>query len=459
MPLVRSSMIARSWCVLALGVLAGGLPACGSDGRPRLPAPDGGAELSGTGGSSGAGVGGSAGWGGSNAAAGGRAGSTTGGAAAGGSAGGGGAASGPGGAGGAGDASGPGAMVNPAPGSKPFVGANFWNIGWEGSANYFASGVNFASTRDPWRREFLADLAPYKVLRFMDWNLANNSDNPQADWGARTQKTDTQDTSVAIEWQIDLCNRTGKDYWITVPHEADPAYWKKLAQLIHDTLDPRLRVYVEWSNEVWNPQFPQRGYAQAQGSMLGLSGRDPGAYYVYASVRLFEAFEAVFGKGSARLVKVLSGQADWGGPCQAHVKALADAQINPKSTRADVYAIAPYLKGRSIGELEAGIAELRGWVESNGTCAAAVGLPLIAYEGGSDSFSSDDWSVCTTLQQDPAMQRVYTQLLDAMNAAKLLGPFVHYTHSGDCWGLKRRTADSLERSPKYKAVVDWFAAH
>jgi len=463
MAVVCSSIIARSCCALALGVLAGGLPACGSDGRPRLPGPDGGAALSGTGGSSKAGAGGSAGWGGLNAAAGGRAGPTTGGAAVGGSAGrggdGAGGASGSGGAGDAGVASGP-AMVNPVPGSKPFVGANFWNIGWEGSSSYFASGVNFASTQNPWRPEFLADLAPYKVLRFMDWNLTNNSDNPQADWDVRTQKTDNQDKSVAIEWQIDLCNRAKKDYWITVPHEADPAYWQKLAQLIHDTLDPSLRVYVEWSNEVWNRQFPQRGYAQAQGNMLGLSGSDKAAaYYVYASVRLFEAFAAVFGKDSARLVKVLSGQAARQGPCQAHVKALSDAKINPNGTKADAYAIAPYLKGNSIDELEAGIAELKGWIESNETCATAAGLPLIAYEGGSDSFSSNDLSVCTTLQRDPGMQQVYTQLLDAMNAARLLGPFVHYTHSGDCWGLKRRTTDSLASSPKYKAVVDWFAAH
>jgi hypothetical protein len=353
-----------------------------------------------------------------------------------------------------------GALVNPAPGSKLFLGANFWNISWEGKGNYFTSGANFASTQSPWKPEFLSDLAAYKVLRFMDWNLTNDSDNAQADWNTRLKKTADQGENVAIEWQIDLCNRTKTDYWVTVPHEAKPEYWQKLAQLIHDTLDPSLRVYVEWSNEVWNGQFPQRSYAQQQGNTLKLEGSDKAAaYYVYAAVRMFEAFEAVFGKGSPRLVKVLAGQAAYEGPCQAHVKALANATINPQGTKADAYAIAPYFKGASVAELKAAIPEQKTWVESNKACATSAGLPLIAYEGGSDSFGNDNGMACRSLQRDAGMQEVYTMFLDTMNSAKLLGPFVHYTHSGDCWGLKQRTSDTLANAPKYKAVVDWLAAH
>lgn len=350
-------------------------------------------------------------------------------------------------------------MVNPAPGSKFFIGANFWNIEWEGADDFFANGVDFATTSNPWRPELLDDLAPYQVLRFMDWNLTNDSNNPQAHWNTRSQKTAAQKEPIAFEWQIDLCNRTHKDYWLTVPHEATASDWPKLAQLVHDQLDTSLRVYLEFSNEVWNSSFAQHAYATSQAQSLGLAGSDAAAsYYVYASVRLYEAFEAVFGKGSPRLVKVLSGQAAWTGPCQAHVKALTDTKINPNGTKPDVYAIAPYFSGTSIQALSDSLATVTQWTTDSHACAAMAGLPLISYEGGSDSYAASG-NGCTTLQHDPGMHDLYTKYLDGISAAKLSGPFMQYTHTGACWGLKQKTGDPLSSSPKYKGVLDWLAAY
>ena len=354
----------------------------------------------------------------------------------------------------------PGTLVNPAPGGKLFVGANFWNVDWEGSGDYFASGVNWSNTQNPWRPEFLSDLAPYHVLRFMDWNLTNEANNAQANWDTRKKKTDMQNEPIAFEWQIDLCNRAKLDYWVTIPHQASADYFMKLAQLVHDQLDPGLRVYVEWSNEVWNGQFPQRAYAQMQGQKLGLSGSDAAAsYLVYQSVRAFEAFETVFGKDSPRVVKVIAGQAAYSGPCQAHVKALADAKINPNHTQPTAYAIAPYIKGNTLDELtNKGLPDTKTWVEDNYKCASAAGLPLIAYEGGQDS-SGAGTSSCTQLQHNAGLHDLYTKFLDTMQTAKLSGPFMQYTHSGQCWGLKEKTSDTPDKAPKYKGVMDWLAAH
>jgi hypothetical protein len=292
----------------------------------------------------------------------------------------------------------------------------------------------------------------------MDWNLTNNSNNPQAVWATRKQKTDAQDEPVAFEWQIDLCNRAKKDYWVNVPHESASDYWPKLAQLILAQLDPSLRVYLEWSNEVWNGSFPQHQYAADKGQSLGLAGSDKaGSYYVYASVRLYEAFEQVFGKGSPRLVKVLAGQAAWTGPCDAHMTALADTTINPNGTMPDVYGIAPYFGGTTIAELTTSVTTVTGWTSSSYTCAQKKKLPLVSYEGGSDSFAAGNG--CTTLQHDPGMHDLYTSYLDAISGAKMTGPFMQYTHTGSCWGLMQKTGDPLSTSPKYKGVVDWLAAH
>jgi hypothetical protein len=129
-----------------------------------------------------------------------------------GSGGAGGATSPNGGSGGAGGASSPNGgsggsgatLVNPAPGSKFFVGANFWRIDWEGTGDFFLPNVDWKTVENPWQPQFLADLAPYKVLRFMDWNLANSDPNPHAVWGTRRQKTDKQTAEpIAYEWQID----------------------------------------------------------------------------------------------------------------------------------------------------------------------------------------------------------------------------------------------------------------
>jgi hypothetical protein len=348
--------------------------------------------------------------------------------------------------------------VNPAPGSKFFVGANFWNVDWEGQGDFFQTNVDFKTATNPWNAQLLKDLAPYHVLRFMDWNQTNDSNNPQAVWDTRKQKTDAQNEPVAFEWQIDLCNRTKKDYWLNVPHEASPDYWTKLATLVQGSLDPSLRVYLEWSNEVWNAGFPQNGYAATKAKSLGLSGSDAAAsYYVDASVRVYEAFEGVFGKGSPRLVKVLAGQAAWTGPCDAHMIALEDATINPNHTMPTVYAIAPYFSGKTTDELSSALPTVNQWTTDSKKCASGGNLPLVSYEGGSDSYAAG--SGCTTIQHDVAMHDLYTSYLTGISGAGLTGPFMQYTHVGSCWGLKEKTRDSLDVSPKYKGVLDWLAAH
>lgn len=80
----------------------------------------------------------------------------------------------------------------------------------------------------------------------------------------------------AHEFEIMLCNETGCDYFVTVPHLASNDYIRNLALLIRNgsdengvpyaaptanpfypPLNPNLRVYVEVSNELWN--FLDRG--------------------------------------------------------------------------------------------------------------------------------------------------------------------------------------------------------
>jgi hypothetical protein len=54
------------------------------------------------------------------------------------------------------------------------------------------------------------------------------------------------------EWLIELCNETGKDLWIQVPHTATADLHTHLAQLVQGSLRRDLRCWIECSNEIWN---------------------------------------------------------------------------------------------------------------------------------------------------------------------------------------------------------------
>ncbi|HSC88183.1 MAG TPA: hypothetical protein VLC09_12960 [Polyangiaceae bacterium] len=354
-----------------------------------------------------------------------------------------------------GTGSGTGGLLNPAPASRSFAGTNFWNVEWERS-NILLPDVDFATTTNPWVPELLTGLEPYSVLRLMDWNGTNADETPQAHFDTRKKKTEPQGELIAYEWQIDLCNRTHKDYWLNLHHRSTVDDWKQVARLVKTSLDPNLRVYLEWSNEVWNESFPQNAYATSQAQSLGLSGTIPASsYYVYQAVRLFEAFDEVFASEPDRLVHVLAGFAGWNGPCEAHVLALQDATINPRSTRPDVYAVAPYVHGATMAELNAGIAQVATDLATNVSCANKLSLPVIGYEGGPDSYSVGV-DGCVTLQHDPGMHDFYLAYLDALTKAGLRGPYMQYTHSGACWGLKEKVTDAASTSPKYVGLLDWL---
>jgi len=132
-----------------------------------------------------------------------------------------------------------------------------------------------ADTTQPFTREYLRSVAPFGLLRFMGFASTNDSNPAFTDpdnhvhWANRhvpsdaTQQDIGRQYGVAWEYAILLANLTGKDMWINIPVAADDDYVAKLAALLHDTLRPDLNIYIEHSNEVWNPLFSQHSYNQA----------------------------------------------------------------------------------------------------------------------------------------------------------------------------------------------------
>ncbi|HYT92746.1 MAG TPA: PA14 domain-containing protein, partial [Gemmataceae bacterium] len=137
-----------------------------------------------------------------------------------------------------------------------------------GASTSYSPGTVFASDiKDAYRR-FTAER----------W-LTANFDSTQTNWSDRTPpgyfKAALGDRGEVWEYEVMLANETGKDLYITIPINASADYVAKLANLlrygsdginpytspqahpVYPGLNTNLKVYVEWSNEVWNWAFDQ----------------------------------------------------------------------------------------------------------------------------------------------------------------------------------------------------------
>lgn len=104
-------------------------------------------------------------------------------------------------------------------------------------------------------------IGKFSAIRFMDFTSTNS--NNSVNWTDRVKPDyyrgsynsagyGWQGVGNAWEYAIQLCNETGKDAWICVPAKASETYIQELAKLWKEKLDPKRKLYVEFSNEVWN---------------------------------------------------------------------------------------------------------------------------------------------------------------------------------------------------------------
>ncbi len=333
-------------------------------------------------------------------------------------------------------------------------------------------GFEGSYATQPFHPLFLERIAPFAVLRFMDWGSTNNS--TVSDWSQR-KRPDYRSMhargGVAYEVMADLCNRTGKHMWVCVPHKATDDYVRQLATLLRDRLDPSLKLFVEYSNEVWNASFRQYSEVNAVAKSRGLTSY---AWYAQRSVQIFKTFEQVLG-GRSRLVRVLGSQ--HGNPWVG--KQILNAT---PAGAADVLAIAPYF-GHRLG-YEANAPTTRSWsvdkllaecavqaaaqrdlVRQNMANARAAGLKLVAYEGGQHlagvGKAVDDTTLVnlfTAANRHAKMGQIYRDYL-AMWKAEGGGTFVHFNdvfvpQKWGAWGALEYLDQAPSTAPKYSALVE-----
>ena len=223
---------------------------------------------------------------------------------------------------------------------------------------------------DIFNEAFLDKMKDFTLLRFMDWMGTNGSvvtsaqnrrKVSHASWTTENAWIGTRRPGVPIEIVVALANRIGADAWINIPHNADDALVREYAEIVRSHLDPRLKVYVEYSNEVWNFGFGQAQFAfdtaNARWSpafaqqCTGDSDRGTAwmQFYGLRAAEVMDIFTSTFGKAAAksRLVRVAGTQTAFIGLEDAILNApLVQCEGKPApKTSLDAYAITGYFEG------------------------------------------------------------------------------------------------------------------
>ncbi len=340
--------------------------------------------------------------------------------------------------------------------------------------------------QEPFHPEFLRRWRGMACLRFMDWMKTNNSE--VRTWRQRPKLEDAVFTTrgIPLELMLRLCNRLEADPWFCMPHQADDDYVRRFAEMVRRRLDPGRKIYIEYSNEIWNSIFQQHRYAQQQARRLGIGPpqrpwEGGGMYYARRSVEIFRIWEQVFG-GTDRLVRVLCWQAgntwwmdnivlSYQGAYR-HADALGIApylgmniRAEGRGLRADqvarwnVQRVLDYVEQKALPEAVQAIADSKRMAEK-------YRLQLVAYEGGQHlvgvAGGENNQQLTRLLHQANAHERM-GHIYDRYFAAWQRhggGLFCYYSSvtrwdKWGSWGALEYADQNPRSSPKLMAVLRW----
>ena len=162
----------------------------------------------------------------------------------------------------------------------------------------------------PFADKLLRAICNFSCIRFMDLQCTNS--NANTTWSGRiipTFHSQTQQATInkgiAYEHICQLANITGKDIWICVPHLADDNYIMEMAKLFKSKLNPQIKVFLEFSNEVWNYGFVQTTAVNNAGPQNISTSRR----YALRCANVFNIWKQVWGNDFNRIIRVAGTQA------------------------------------------------------------------------------------------------------------------------------------------------------
>ena len=365
-----------------------------------------------------------------------------------------------------------------------------------------------ADTTQVFTNAMLNDLAPFSALRYLNIDQANNYHSVQdangklipLEWSQRKLPSAASQTSgpgqpgEAWEYMVAMANATNTDMWINIPASASNDYVTQLASLIKngDTVDgvtyaglkPNLKVYLEFSNEVWGGSYNPYGYNIESAREQVAAGNSPlnndgatgqGTWgernYLAQTMRVTNIFRGVMGADPtyAKIRPVLGWaegyyqyysstfpwfEKNYGAPSN-YFYGMGNANYDSPTDYSSVTNL--------INSLTNSLTVQATRTMHLSAIAKSYGLHVVAYEGGPDAGSAPDAAgaqVALAANRDPRMEALIAQEYTTWYAAGgdlamvYDGPYENWTPNNQYSILEVAQAANPTASPKYRGLVD-----
>lgn len=376
--------------------------------------------------------------------------------------------------------------------ANPIRNIHLWMPNYQGESLVAEEGWQPGDAESPFHPLFLDRVNEFDTLRFMDWQMTNYTDietwEDRRTLGAATQSDGDlleyfHTNGVALEYMIELSNEVDANPWFNMPHRANDDFVRNFAIQVRDTLDPELKVYVEWSNELWNSLFAVNGWLNQQTALPENAGMDFFEVAAQEMGRDFDIWTEVFAGQEDRLVRVVAGQ-------QANPWVLnellsnIDGRVDAVSVSA--YAgigfeasqgfdgettpdeIIDYLEDVSIPWALDRLEEHRELADAYEQIFGKE-LPLVTYESGSHVIAnpnafpgSEAEAAAIEAMNSPRMYDIYQQLLqgardvgvDLYNEFILTGASAPNVYGN--YGLLSEMDEEEASTPQYQSLLDFI---
>jgi hypothetical protein len=323
-----------------------------------------------------------------------------------------------------------------------------------------------------------------------------------------------------------FANELNKDVWITVPAKATNDYVTKLAQLfkfgsdlngipytstqanpVNPPLNSNLKVYVEYSNEIWNGQFSQTGYAydqsvlQPANSPIRFDNETDGTTLLFRfkamrAVQISDLFRNVFGNADmmTKVRPVIAWQLAYG-DLTNRTLSFIDRYYGKKDSRSNYTTPHPvnyyfYGGGGSFYWYSDATKTLTnnsiwtsgGWnataefndpwgnpyygfigqTTTDASWAKHYGLSYVCYEGDAHpTYQNNDESIMAATHWDARMKQNTLDHLNVLNKVDCeFGNFLSPGGSGanNYWAVINYQNEGGLGSPQFDAINQWLSA-